>query len=147
MNSCPGAGSCYYDPDDNNGEDCKSCNNVDGCEDYKNELDCELDRCILQLDHKCEWNNGACRENLDCGWDWANIYSTCVNELATKINNCRLISGECDPINDNPARTYPNHIACPSYTELVDFPVFTHGNLIVSLFLLIGYYFVRRKII
>jgi len=144
VSGCGGYGSCYYDP--GIGEDCKSCREVTSCDDYTNELDCEVDRCILMGDHPCEWMNDECQESIDCEWDCDNIYTTCVNEVSSKVGMCRLVSGECNELLDNPTNNYPEQIVCGERVQdFAEFPVFTWMNIIVSVFLLIGYYVILRK--
>jgi len=141
VNACPGIGSCYYDP--GFGEDCKSCSGVISCSDYANELDCEIDRCLLLLDKPCVWEGSLCKENERCRWDCDSVYSSCVNGVKSKISSCRLISGDCSLLLDNPSTNYPDEVICLEPEEL--FPVFTWFNVFMSVSLLIGYYFVRRK--
>jgi len=141
VNACPGPGSCYYDS--GIGEDCKSCHTITRCEDYTNELDCEIDRCVLLLDNPCEWTGNTCKENNKCSWNCDNVYSVCVNGVKTKVGSCSLSSGDCNAIVDNPALNYPNEVICLELEE--EFPVFTWVNVVLSIVLLIGYYFWRRK--
>ncbi len=141
VNACPGVGSCYYDL--GIGEDCKPCNLIDSCEDYKNDLDCEIDRCLVMGENPCEWKDDECVENDKCRWDCDNTYSECVNGYSQKVSSCVLISGGCDAVNDNPARNYPNEISCIGVEE--EYPVFTLFNLIISIVLIIGYYFIKKK--
>ncbi len=143
VNACPGVGSCYYDP--GVGEDCKSCQLVQKCEDYTNDLDCEIDRCVLLPDKPCIWEDNRCKENERCSWNCDNVYGSCLNGVKTKIGTCALVSGDCNTVLDNPALNYPNEVACLQIEE--EFPVFTWFNLIMSLILLFGYYFTRFKLL
>ncbi len=141
VNACPGIGSCYYDS--GVGEDCKSCQLVTKCEDYTNDLDCDVDRCVLLLDKPCTWEDGKCKENDKCSWNCDDVYSGCVNGVKNKVSACSLVSGDCNAISDNPARNYPDEVVCLEFEE--DFPVFGWFNLIISIFLLISYYFIKKR--
>ena len=143
VQGCPGRGSCYYDS--GIGEDCKSCALIDACNDYTNQEDCEFDRCVLQGNNACEWVNGACKENKNCEWDCNGIYTSCVNGYAQKVDICRLISGDCSALGDNPAVNYPDTLVCVEYSDEVDFPVFSFFNMFISLILLLGYYLGRKS--
>lgn len=140
VNACGGPGSCYYAL--GSGEDCKSCQLVTTCEDYTNELDCEIDRCILLLDKPCEWDNGICKENDKCTWNCNSIYSECINGERSKTGTCSLVSGNCNAILDNPALNYPDSSVCIELEE--DFPVFSLFNIIISLSLITSFYLIIK---
>lgn len=142
INACGGPGSCYYDP--GIGEDCKSCRLVTSCEDYTNELDCEIDRCLIILDNPCEWIEQGCRENKKCTWQCENVYSECINGVRSKVGTCRLLSGDCNVLLDNPAINYPEEITCFEAEE--DFPAFTWLNVIIGATLIVCYYIIRKRI-
>ena len=149
---CGGEGSCYYEEDVLGGS-CDSCIDSDSpasCEDYTDIGSCVRDDCKAVIDngYTCEWisASGRCVENQDCQWDCSQIYSDeCTNGFKEKIGTeCILLSGEsteCD--NNNPGYTFPDQLGC-GY-ELKNFPVFTSWNIVMTLILLVGYYFVRRK--
>ena len=164
---CPGYGNCFYTPASSNS--CTSCANIniDQCEDYRHDSDCIANVCIANpnmANKRCEWINGACRENLDCTWDCSGLYDNdpdgdgfCNRNPGA---NCRLVDWRNrDPSNEggiseqyrqaclanNPANNYPDRIVCRAFQE--EFPVFTNFNLFLSIFLLMGYYIIvlRRK--
>jgi len=146
---CGGRGICTYHGELLLSDDCTECTEVTSCANYNHPQSCNNDVCqtIGPTGFTCEWLSSSerCVENRDCQWNCDSVYSDCVNGIKTKTNNfCSLIFGdpvECNP--NNPAYTFPDTLAC-QYPEK-DFPVFTWMNIIVSVFLLIGYYVILRK--
>ena len=146
-----GYGNCYYTPSILQ-DDCSDCSDLDldGCGDYENEFDCEENICATNVANQnmlgkiCEWIGGECRENLDCTWDCSSLYDEdgedgIVDGLCTKTGDCYPDPNvPNDPECINPANNYPNQIFCGEVEE--DFPIFTNLNILLSIFLLIGYY-------
>ena len=163
---CPAFGNCYYTPGFF-GEPCTECTdaNVNQCEDYENEFDCNANVCAGNSEMRgriCEWIGGRCRENLDCTWNCDGLYGP-----PDASGFCNKVPGESceledwinrDPDNENqglsgtykqeclarnPADNYPDQIICKELQE--NFPVFTNINIILTIILLIGYYTISIK--
>lgn len=161
MNFCAGgSGSCHYLGDELVRNDCESCQGVDSCEDYKHPTSCGsggVDACNLASQDNwdgyfCDWFDGKCRTNFDCRWDCDGLYGSCKGDgfkykSDGDRSNCELKIVEATDVADcsgrNPAVNFPDKVACGLYES--NFPVFTWFNLALSIILLIGYYFVRKR--
>lgn len=155
-------GGCYFE-DGFIGftSECKSCDEIAECGDYTNEDDCNAHRdeglpggrCIgYALNNgqvaDCKWD-GSCKENQACVWECPplnSIYGECQSD-----DFRYSISGQAKCTSSNPecgvsgVIYLPEKIKCGKYSEEKAFPVFDNLNLIFSILLLIGYYFVLKR--
>lgn len=147
VNACPSFGNCHYTPGPGNSDDCSTCASIVDCTSYQNAADCERNVCVFNANVRnkvCEWAETGCRESLNCRWNCDGIYSNCQSDgFANRIGSCSPLAPNVGCV--NPAILYPAKIYCANLEE--EFPVFTWFNVIVSIFLLIGYYLftLRRK--
>ena len=150
INYCGGNGACNYVGEPILGDQCIECTGTLECGEYEHPASCNYDVCntLFNTGFTCEWSSvdNECNTNTNCEWNCDGLYDQCSGDgFAYKQSefSCVLISGDCDAVNDNPALRYPGKIACGLNEE--NFPVFTLFNLIISLILIIGYYFVFKK--
>ena len=158
QNFCAGgSGACHF-VGNGPGETCESCLNIASCGDYQTPQSCGSggdDTCNLASQPEwngyiCEWINGGCRSNQDCKWDCENLYGECLGDgfkyKQEGVGCVLLVESSTDYetcIVKNPEPNFPQRVACGLYEE--NFPVFTLINVILSLFLLIGYYYFRNQ--
>ena len=155
-------GGCYMDTFGT--DECTSCDEVTSCDDYDTEEDCNAHReeglpggrCIgyaLTSSGQvadCKWENNKCEENKACVWqcpDLNTAYGECQADdfrypKAGATPRCTSNSLDCGV---NGVIYLPEKVKCGKYSEEKAFSVFDNWNLILTILLLIGYYFVRKR--